>query len=311
MKLLFDYNNIYLDSASAYDISEVNESEYVKELLYQVKKNLGSYFESFQFYILFSHDPLIVPETAGIEAKNKILFWFSDESGTFPKHLVNNYCLIFKSYIHKEYSNVYCNPLGYVNEFVSQANKNSKTKDIEIFFSGNLNANRYGLYKFLFFRKYNFLKLLKIIPDQVLIKLFQKLKINKLGRGRFVFLFSNKFKSGLRYEKYFEYLLRSKFILCPKGFHSNETFRHIEALHAGGIIISEEMPMVSIYKNNPFLTYKSYPELKKIFRMISKNNFDIEKLRKLHKFFYYNRFTVDAIAKRISTICFNNYIKAE
>lgn len=146
------------------------------------------------------------------------------------------------------------------------------------------------------------MKPLLIFHDKILRNFFKLLNLNNLSDKNNIFLFSKQFKAGLTYVEYFDYLLQSKFILCPKGFYSPETFRHFEALHTGGIVISEKMPQVSIYKNNPFITYKDYSELKKIFNQIQKNEFDLDSLRERHAIFYKNRFTTEAISNRITGI---------
>ncbi len=303
---MFNYEHVYLDSNSDYDLNAVNEREYLKEMFSKLEQKLGNKFTEFVFYILFSHNASVIPNSFKSQQKNKVLFWFSEETGAFPDHLIDNYGLIFKSYILNERLNVYSIPCGYVNEFADQRDKKSKKKDINIFFSGNLNDNRIKLYDLLFFKKFKFLRLLKIFPDKILIRLFRFFDLKNLSKKSNTFLFSDEFKSGLGYEEYFKFLLRSNFVLCPKGFYSTETFRHIEALHAGGVIISEKMPTVSIYKDNPFITYNNYSELKQIFKKIEKNELDIKGLSESHKTFYDSNLKTDAAARRISEICKNH-----
>jgi hypothetical protein len=303
MDSLFNFKNVHLDSISDDSVDTIVEKKYLKELFSQLEQKLGKEFYNYKFYILFSHNPTVIPDSFNFLEKNKILFWFSDESGLFPSHLENNYLIIFKSYIHTELSNVYSNPLGYVNEFAEEMNKSVETKDINVFFSGSLNVNRRKLFELLFFNKYWMLKFLNVLPDNILLKLFKKLKFKNLSCYRNVFLFSyGGFKSGIEYKKYFDYLLRSKFILCPKGNQSSETFRHIEAMKAGGIVISENMPEVSIYKNNPFIKFDNYSQLKSILKKIRRGEYDLATLFKEQKKFYESNFTVDAITIRIVEI---------
>jgi hypothetical protein len=303
MHLIFDHENVYLDSKSEYDINSVNERLYLKSLFAKIEQQLGDDFKSFDFYVLFSADSAVIPESTQITKKNKVLFWFSDESGEFPSHLTEHYSSIFKSYIKKESLNVYSNPLGYVNEFEEAGGRTVVNKDINVFFSGNLNKNRIGIYELLFFRKFKALKFLKILPRQFLKVLFKTLTTKNVSKDKDVLLFSAGFKSGLVYKTYYNYLLRSKFILCPKGFKSAETFRHIEALHSGSIVISEKMPDVPIYANNPFITYSSYSELNEILDKITNNEYDEAKLAERHKAFYKSNLEVHAVAARIAKIC--------
>jgi hypothetical protein len=305
MQSILGYKNVYLDSLSAYDISVVNERTYIQGLLHSLHAILKDDFWKFEYYFLFSHDSKLIPASASVNRKNKILFWFSDESGSPPHHLKNYYTLIFKSYLKTEEENMFSNPLGYVNEFFEHASQPA-TKDVDVFFAGNLNANRTGLYYFLFFRRFKFLRFLKLLPKKYFFKLVKVLNINDLSCGRSVFLFSYGFKSGLSYGNYYHHLVRSQYILCPKGFLSNETFRHLESLHAGCILISEEMPPVSIYSGHPFLIYKSYKELDRILTTIERKKDFRTALVQQHKAYYRQYFTIDAIASRIGKICLNH-----
>lgn len=303
MELIFGYEKVYFDPASDFKFDKINEREYLNELFLELKAEQGEDFAKYNYYTLFSTNPLVNHYSASLPHKNKVLFWFSEESGNFPTQLANQYFIIFKSYIQKENINVYSNPLGYVNEFKEQREKKAKGRDINIFFSGNLNSNRRLLHQFLFFRKFKMLKFLKVLPNKILVRLFKRLGNVNLNRKNCIFLFSKAFKSGLVYSDYYQYLLRTKFILCPKGFHSNETFRHFEALHTGGVIISETMPDVPIYKGAPFITYKDNCELNQIFNKIERNEIDYNLLAEAHKTFYQSNFNVKVIAQTVSNIC--------
>jgi hypothetical protein len=303
MDLLFNYENVYWDTKSNYDKKTINELQYLEKLFLNLKRLLATDFVEFDFYILFSHDSTVTPDSFYIERKNKVLFWFSDESGTFPAHLTENYNLIFKSYVKKEYLNVFSNPLGYVNEFENYYNLISDQKNIDVFFSGCLNDNRVRLYKLLFLRKFKSLFFLKILPYQIFKIIFEFFEIKDLGENKNVFLFSSKFKSGLNYKSYYEFLLQSKFILCPKGFDSTETFRHIETLHSGGIVISEKMPDTSIYADNPFITYDNLDELNDILNKVAHHHYDEKELISKHQLFYKNKLEINVVALRISELC--------
>jgi len=308
LELIFGYQNVYLDSASEYDLFSVHERLYIEQLLLKLGEILNKDFQEFEFYFLFAHSSSVVPDSVSIKKANKILFWFGDESGSFPGHLSDFYTVIFKSYIIKEDLNIFLNPVGYVNEFAALKTRKSK-KDIRVFFSVNLNLNRIELYRILFFRNFKFLRFLKVIPRRTSRKIFRRLRKRlktNLSAGNSVFLFSHQWKSGLDYNKYHNYLLRSTFSLCPKGFYSSETFRHLESLHAGCIVISEKMPEVSIYQNHPFLVYNNLQELEQILDKIEKKEFDEDELLKCHQIFYQKSFTLFSITSRIAQICLAN-----
>lgn len=303
MNLIFGYDNVYFDSRSDYDPDSVNEKQYLKTLFLNLKQILDSDFNDFEFYILFSHNSAIIPDSFSIEKENKILFWFSDETGAFPAHLTDNYRAIFKCYIKEEGLNVFSNPLGYVNEFAENSDRAVDKKDVSIFFAGSLGKNRVELYKMLFLRRFGKLNTLKILPGIFFKAVFKFLNISDLGQNGSVILFSRKFKSGLDYPNYYNYLLRSRFVLCPKGIESEETFRHFEALHTEGIIISEKMPDVSIYKGNPFIIYETLEELKQILHKIARNEYDEPTLVQKHRLYYQSKQEIKVVAARIAQIC--------
>ncbi len=305
MKSIFNYSNVFLDSKSEYTIYEVNERNYLEKLFRLLETVLSTNFKKHQFFVLFSHNPMVIPASSTIEHSHKVLFWFSEESGKMPSHLRCQYKVIFKSYIQSESGNIYSNPLGYVNEFESVASRNLYAKDIALFFSGNLNANRYDLYRMFFYRKYPALKFLKVIPCLVPGLFFFKLNYFNLSSvvDKAIVFFAKGFKNGLSYSRYMNYLQRSKFVICPTGFQSNETFRHIEALACGCIIISGPMPNVSIYEGNPFIIYQSISDLKNILERIKLRAFDeIELTMKCHSYFI-ERLSVNAFASRVGEIC--------
>ena len=305
LNLIFGYPNVYFDSASEYNLSSVHERVYINNLTCELERILKAEFFDFDFYFLFAHNSMVTPSSLRIQRRNKILIWFGDESGHFPARLSDHYRVIFKSYITKEDGNIYLNPVGYINEF-NRVTPGSVKKDIKVFFSGNLNSNRLGLYRMLLLRKGRFMLFFNLIPRRLSLKLLRKFKHRmktNLGNHEFVFLFSHRWKSGLEYQKYQNYLVRSTFSLCPKGFYSSETFRHLESMNAGCIVISEKMPEVLIYRDHPFLIYNNLQELEEILRKIERSEFNEPDLIQRHQLYYQKFFTMSAIASRIAEIC--------
>ena len=66
--------------------------------------------------------------------------------------------------------------------------------------------------------------------------------------------FTSGFARGLTPAAYGEKLAHSKIVLCPRGFASTETFRHIEAMRAGAVVISEPLPDLPMYRDSPIIT---------------------------------------------------------
>lgn len=304
MPAVFGYANVFWDTASDYSLAQVNERVYLTQFFFALKEKMGGEFQKFAFYLLFSHNPLVAPHSAIIDSANKVLFWFSDESGAEPQHLFKNYQFIFKSYLQLEKGNCFANTLGFVNEGNDLTNTETP-KSINIFFAGNLNVNREQLYHQLFLKKFPGYSWTSWLPRFVIRKLimYWRRRHLNLSEDNSVFLFSNGFKSGLDYQQYRDYLSRSRYVLCPRGFESAETFRHFEALAAGCLVISEPLPQNSLYPEPPFLFYNTLNDLLAIFRKIESSEVDEDDLRERHKAFYESHASVGANAKRVGNIC--------
>jgi hypothetical protein len=308
MEKLFNYDNVFIDSASGYKINEVHERSYLSSLFGEIKNLFSSDFLKFRFYVLFSHIPEAYPASSSFDHPNKVLFWFSEESGAMPLHLKNCYKFIFKSYIKSEQDNIYTTPLGHVNEFRNEDELEKPSKELSLFFSGNLNANRYELYKMFFFMKYPISKLFNKLSFSIPGIFFFRLNVTNLSSRKFksVVLFSKMFKGGLQYEDYLTYLRKSKFVICPKGFQSNETFRHIEAMASGCILISEPLPDVYLNQNNPFITYNTIDELKEVITRIHQNEYDENDLASKTYSYYLKNFSTKSVAEKVKEVCLNS-----
>jgi hypothetical protein len=305
MQQFFQYQNVFIDPASEYSLDEINERNYLISLFRSLNEILSTDFDSFHFFLLFSRFTDTVPLSSSSDMANKVLFWFAEESGELPYHICNDYLIVFKSYIKCEQQNMYSNPLGYVNEFEANDQDKSFQKDINLFFAGNLNHNRTALYELFFFKKFPYLKVAKIFPFSMPRFSFSKLGIYDLSvrRKNYLILFFKGFKKGFQYKTYREILSRSLFVVCPKGFISSETFRHVEALACNCIVISEKMPDVPIYQDHPFLTFSTKEELNDIINKFESGCIDERALLEKHTLYYKKYFEISAIAKRIAKIC--------
>lgn len=308
MQNFLKYKNVFIDSASEFSLEQVNEKSYLKSLFRLLEDMFSEKFNSFQFYVLFSRYVGTIPDSNSIQHPNKILLWFSEESGELPVHISDNYKVVFKSYLTAEGQNIFSNPLGYVNEFETIERANQANKDIRLFFAGNLNHNRRELYDMFFFQKFPYLRMLKFLPYSISGLFFNRLGIRNLSikRKKFVIFFFDGFKRGLDYKTYSNLLSRSQFVLCPRGFISTETFRHAEASSNNCIVISERLPNIRIYEDHPFIQYGSYKELGSILDKISNESLDTKSLAKKNAGFYQKRLHIKAVAQYIFEKCILN-----
>jgi hypothetical protein len=105
---------------------------------------MGEDFEGCTFYVLSTHKIDVFPQSASIPGEKKVLLFMSDELSSIPWHLRSSYFAIFKSYLPKEVpgTNIFPFHLGYGKGVPSFEPKPVDERSIDLFFSGNLNANR-------------------------------------------------------------------------------------------------------------------------------------------------------------------------
>lgn len=267
MTPLDNYQNVFLDSNSGYTFDELTETEYLIEFFKSIKSRLAEDFESYYFYIFSAHSiDSAVPASKNIKNDKKILIYFSDEHGSYPSDLINDYLLIFKSSLKSKHNYpknkvLYPFPIGYVRDVKQLDSKTYSERTVNVFYSGNLSNPRIPIYKHLLG--------LGLLPDlffKLVFYFFKKRTINLLGTD-----FSKKFKSsyikftsgygkGLSKQEYSEMMGNSKIVLCPKGFINNETFRMYEGLRCGCIIITEKLPDHEFYVNTPVFEVSNWKE---------------------------------------------------
>lgn len=254
--------NVTYDQNSSYPWEDLNEKDFLTDFFSNLKSIMGSDFLKWNFYILSSHNPDIIPQSVLEVKPNKVLFFISDESCTVPLNLSKSYDFIFKSYITQANSklNIFPFALGCVKDVPALKGPVISEREYNIFFSGNLNKNRLPLYR-------EFHPIFKHLPKSIALPFVHSWRKTGWPRLKDDFstnfersniVFSRKFKGGLTPIEYAGYLANSKIVFCPRGFNSYETFRHMEALRAGSIVISEPLPETIFYKNSPIITVPNW-----------------------------------------------------
>lgn len=263
IELIFD-NNV------CSDISQLCESDYLFDIMTELQKHwkgkLGIKSSN------YAHPPNSVIVNGGV---NDVLIYLSEDFRDVPVDLIKGYRVVFKCY-NTTSERFIPFPLGCEKEvypLINSANWEDRTKDV--FFSGALNNNRVRIYR-------QVMNLSWISPDLIL----------RLSRSRFKGLlpldktlshfdvhFTNGFRQGFIPSEYAYRLSHSKIALCPKGFHSSETFRHYEALKAGCIVLSEPLPATWMYEGSPIIQLQSWRELNKTIKKLMK---DVSLQEELH-----------------------------
>ncbi len=255
--MIFGLSNVSYCDDSAVKFEELCELEYLEGIFSNLRSDLGSTFEGYDFQIYSANNTK--GPTQKTSSKKTVLIYISDETMRIPEHLSDKYHAIFKCYIPVDrIGNIFSLPLGYVNGRKQSDRVEILNRDNNVFFSGNLNENRFPLYQHF--------NLFRYLPTWVFTRLYyrikSKLKFNYSDYFPNSYInFTHKFNSGLSPEEYTRYLYNSKIILCPKGFTSAETFRHYEAMQSGGIVISQRLPDVFYYKNSPIIQIDSWAQL--------------------------------------------------
>jgi hypothetical protein len=300
-----NYTNVFFDPNSTYSFAQLNEREYILNVLEQLQMQLGSGFNDFCF-ILFSANgeqrkPASIDQS--FPGKKKVLFYLSDESGKTASELEGYFYRIFKSYLpYTNNNNIYPFPLGHVNNIHFERNeiKIISTREIPFFFSGNLNINRID-----FFKQFSSLSIPVFLLRQLIRIPFIKKQLIKSVKKEYIpnsFInFTTGFKDGLPPDEYKKCLLNSKIVFCPKGFISTETFRHLEAMAAGCVVISEKLPETALYKDCPIIQVSNWKEGIIAANKLLSDTVGLDELQKSSIDFWQKNYSDTAIAKYVGT----------
>jgi hypothetical protein len=251
--------NVFLDTASAHRWEVLNEHVFVRRVVEALRIELGARFDALKVFVFSPARATTRPASADLDVPGKILIFLSDESSSIPHALAGAYDAIFKAYLPRDLpgTNIFAFNVGYVGGSDALPPTPVLERAVDVFFSGNLNANRFALYQ-------AFHPMLKRLPglDRRLARLAtaspvkhalrRNFSADETGFRRHVY-FTDGFKAGLAPEGYAKMLAGSKIVLCPRGFASAETFRHVEALRAGAIVASEPLPDTHLYRGAPIL----------------------------------------------------------
>jgi hypothetical protein len=262
--------NVILDDASAYAWSDLNETVFLTKFFEHLKSEMGERFEQYNFYIVSSHKPGAVPHSVSSDHRRKVLFFISDDQSSIPIDLKDHYLAIFKTHLPHEISdsNIFPFNLGYVREVPELPVISTTDRPIDVFFSGNLNKNRFEFYHSLH-------PIIKHLPIAIAAGVARRCKLRKdlsLILPKSQISFTDGFKRGLSPTRYGELLAQSKIALCPKGNVSRETFRHVEAIRAGAIVISQPLPNTHFYRKAPIFIISNWRDALKEIRLLLRDH---------------------------------------
>lgn len=314
--MLFGYSNAYYDTASIYELDNINQKDYIKQVLDELNQVLIN-FEEYRFYF-FCATAGIKPHSLHDTYKNKILIQWEDQLGTEPSDdIMNSFLCVFKTHLRKKsqkYNNLYSYPLGIPYKIKELPIAPINERVYNVFYSGNLNKNRFNLYYNLVKIKPN-LKTILSIPVLYISSLFEynkylrnfslrlKSLVFKIKATDFsslyessIIKFTRSFEAGLTPDNYAKVLSQSKIVLSPKGFYNTECFRFYEALRQGCIVITEELPITDYYKKEFFIEVKSWKNINFIINSLLKDQQKMYALSNASRKYYMESLSPKGIA---------------
>lgn len=252
--------NVYLDPNSGHQWDELIQRDFLADTFQVLQELLDSELHDVKFYVFSPHRADRVPASIAFNGQRKVLIFLSDEADSVtPTALSQYYIAIFKPSMRAEKvgKNIHTMSLGLANGVPAILGKAMSERHVDVLFTGNLNRNRYPLY-------FAFHPILQKMPKLANSNFFHLLARSPLGRfltrdfstkthGVRLINFTSGFGKGLSREAYGKILADSRVVLAPRGFVSAETFRHLEALRAGAVVVSDRLPDTFLYRNSPII----------------------------------------------------------
>jgi hypothetical protein len=244
------------------------EASYLVRFFESLRQHMGESFEQFRFLIINKNSRWSRIEPP-IKGKDVVLLWLGDEEGIIPHELSGDFRLILKSYwpISESVGNMHPFPLCGSSAVLERDPIPFEKKRTNVFFSGNLNANRVDFYRqFIPWGG---------IPTGNLPLIARKLIARGLGTrsGRLlprdfsasfpdsVIRFTGGFAQGYSPGEFAARLADARIALCPPGFTSHETIRHFEAMSQGCVILSSRLPTNVLYRSSPVIEIEQWSSL--------------------------------------------------
>jgi hypothetical protein len=216
-------------------------------------------FFEWTFHVLH-HNLAVRPVELPFYGKGHALLWLSDESSAPPDDAAEKFEHVFKCYsLPDSYpSNAHPFPLFGSSDVLGQHPLPIEERTYDVFFSGNLNRNRAGLFLRLTFPALDQLPSLPLGANtqRCLAAICRLLNASRLCRASLpssFIQFNHGFARGLTPKDYTFHLARAKICLCPPGFITNETMRHFEAMRLGCVVVSENLPPSPFYSGSPII----------------------------------------------------------
>jgi hypothetical protein len=263
------FQNVIHDGLGS-DWEGLLEAAYLQRFFHGLENLMGDRFQRIKFLIINQNSrwSRIAPSISG---QDVVLVWLADEAGSIPYELSPKFRLILKSYwpLRDHVGNLHPFPLCGSSSVLGQKQIPFSERHTNVFFCGNLNANRIDFYR-------RFTPWGNLPPwnfPSIVRKLLMK-GISHLLSGNIPRDFSSAFPdSEIRFTEGFQQgyppsefaarLADTRIALCPPGFMSNETIRHFEAMSLGCAVISAQLPGSSLYADSPIVQIRDWGSLRR------------------------------------------------
>lgn len=275
---------------------EIGElGKYDLQLFNTLKRKLKGFND--YLFVIYGNNSNELPLSRHIQHDKKVLIWRSNENKlNRVDELKKQYKHIFTNY-YWDTPHSTSIQLGYHTETANQTIIPIKERLFNTSFTGCLNRNRIGLASHLLDMKREWIAIGMLFKKKLTLKIINSLLKHKYNND--FYQFNDGFNNGLGADDYHFILKNTKIALCPKGWVNAETFRLYEAMKWGCVIISEELPDRSYYKDIPIIQVKDWKEGLKISNELINDKTKLEEMSKKTLQYYKDNLSPQATANLI------------
>lgn len=277
--MLFGFENVKLCCSSDAELLSFNRGlqyQFIRRFIPLLAGKMGDHFHEYQFDIASPHYSTSTP----CSSSRKVVFFFGEEKPETPGWLKRDYHIIFRQYLdQQDSSNIFPMPLGIDNETPEETLREMSNREIDIFFSGNMNAHRIDLYRALLKKNRAFNSFLwkRFLASRYRKKMPQNIYLDL--PNTFI-LFTDGFFKGLSSSDYLSMLCNSVCVICPQGYISADTMRHYEAMKFGCIALSTAIPNNDLYRNSPHIFLKGWEEMAQVAECLCGQPLELERMHR-------------------------------
>lgn len=291
--------------AASAPLEGILEGLYWERAMIALMNEMGSDFQRYRFlfHLLKTGDQ---PDLARHATPDTVLIVLADNTGThFQQHFAG-FKAVFKVHLSGSSGNVHPVPLGYTRLHLADCETPVLERERNVFYSGNLNANRVDLYRALFTGglppKANF------INRQVRRAMLYTIRKFKLRREfHEVFpsshiRFTEAFGQGLAPADYTAMLETSKISISPRGFWRPECFRDHESMRSGCIVISDPLFKTWYFEGGPIIQLERWSDLHQTVRKLLASPDEMEERQNATIAWWKDKCSPPAVARHIASV---------